>query len=69
MFRTAWTAGDIIGPIMGTYLYDLFRFKQFQLAGITLPGYGLPYFINSSLTIVTTILLLALVREPHRPTE
>jgi MFS family permease len=40
MFRTAWTAGDIIGPIMGTYLYDLFRFKQFQLAGITLPGYG-----------------------------
>jgi len=69
MFRTAWTTGDIIGPIVGTYLYDLFRFKQCQLAGITLQRYGLPYFMNSSLTIVTTILLLALVREPHRPTK
>ena len=68
MFTTAFRAGDVIGPLMGTYLYDVYRFKSFELGGVTLPGYGIPFFVNSILGIVTTIMLLVLVKEPaqHR---
>jgi len=64
MFMTAFTAGDIIGPIAGTYLYDMYRFRNFTIGGLTLPGYGIPFFVNSVLGISTTIMLLAFVKEP-----
>ena len=64
MFITAFTAGDIIGPIISTYLYDAYRFQSFEVGGLALPGYGLPFFVNSILGIATTILLLVLVKEP-----
>jgi MFS family permease len=64
MFTTAFTAGDIIGPIISTYLYDVYRFTNFELGGLVFPGYGIPFFVNSVLGIATTILLLALVKEP-----
>ncbi len=66
MFMTAFTAGDIIGPIISTYLYDIYRFKNFELGGLLLPGYGIPFFVNSVLGVVTTVMLLALVKEPPR---
>ena len=64
MFVAAFTAGDIIGPIIGTYLYDIYRSKNFALGGFILPGYGIPFYVNSILGIASTILLLALVKEP-----
>ncbi len=64
LFSTAFRAGDVIGPIIGTYLYDAYRFKNFDLGGFTFPGYGIPFFINAILGISTTILLIALVKEP-----
>ena len=64
MFITAFTAGDIIGPIIGTYLYDIYRFKNFELSGFILPGYGIPFYVNSILGIVSTILLFPLVKNP-----
>jgi MFS family permease len=63
LYRTAFNIGDIIGPIISTYLYDLYRFEQFQMGGLVLPGYGIPFFVNSVLGIATTALLLALVKE------
>lgn len=63
MYRTAFNIGDIVGPILGTYLYDLYRFSNFELDGLILPGYGIPFFINSILGTVTTIMILALVKE------
>jgi MFS family permease len=67
MFMTAFTAGDIIGPIIGTYLYDIYRFKSLELGGLIFPGYGIPFFVNSILGIATTVILLAFVKEPsHR---
>lgn len=66
IFRAAFRAGDIIGPLIGTYLYDMFRFKNFELGGLVLHGYGLPFFVNSILGIATTTMLLSLVKEvPH----
>jgi len=64
MFTTAFRAGDVIGPLIGTYLYDMYRFKNFELGGVSLPGYGISFFVNSILGIVTTIMLLVLVKEP-----
>ena len=63
MFMTAFTAGDIVGPIIGTYLYDMYRFKNFELIGLVFPGYGISFFVNSILGITTTIMLLAFVKE------
>jgi DHA1 family multidrug resistance protein-like MFS transporter len=65
MFRMAFNTGDIIGPLIGTYLYDMYRFKNFALGGFILPGYGIPFYVNSILGIASTILLLALVKEPN----
>jgi len=63
MYRTAFDIGDILGPILGTYLYDLHRFRNFELGGLMLPGYGIPFFVNSILGMVTTIMMLVLVKE------
>jgi len=66
LFMTAFTAGDIVGPIIGTYLYDVYRFKNFEVGGLVLPGYGIPFFVNSILGLAATTMLLALVKEPAR---
>ena len=66
MFMTAWTSGDIIGPIFSTYLYDIYRFRSFGVGGLILPGYGIPFFINSILGISATIMLLVMVKEPPK---
>jgi MFS family permease len=63
LFMTSFTSGSIIGPIIGTYLYDRYRFETLEVAGTVLPGYGIPFFVNAILGIVTTIMLLALVKE------
>ncbi len=65
MFRMAFNTGDIIGPIIGTYLYDIYRSKNIELGGFILPGYGIPFYVNAILGIASTILLLALVKEPN----
>ena len=64
MFMTAWTAGDIVGPIMGSFLYDLYRFSSFEVGGFTLPGYGIPFFVNAVLGLAATFFLMAFVGEP-----
>jgi MFS family permease len=64
MFRPTWTARDIIDSIIGTYLYDIYRFRNFGMFGLMLPGYGIPYFVNSFLGIATIITLLTFVKEP-----
>ena len=64
MFMTAWTARDVIGPIMGSFICDLYRFSNFDVCGFTLPGYGIPFFLNAVLGLAATLFLLAFVCEP-----
>jgi MFS family permease len=64
LFGTAFTAGSVIGPILGTWIYDTYRTTTFNLIGLKLPGYGIPFFINSILGILTTTMIMLLVREP-----
>jgi MFS family permease len=66
MFMTAFTAGDVIAPIVSTYIYAIYSSKSFEISGLVLPGYGLPFFINAILGIAATLMLLVLVKEPSR---
>ncbi|KON30203.1 hypothetical protein AC482_04405 [miscellaneous Crenarchaeota group-15 archaeon DG-45] len=66
LFGTAFTAGDVIGPIISTWIYSVYRFEHFRFLGFRVPGYGIPFFVNSVLGILSTVALLALVEEPGR---
>jgi MFS family permease len=63
-----FTAGDVIGPIIGAWLYDTYRNEVFHVAGVTVPGIGITFFINSLIGVVGTTMLMLLVREP-KPDE
>jgi len=67
LFVTAFTAGDVISPLISAYLYDVYRFSTFQLAGITVGGFSIPFFINAILTATAMTLLLTLIKEPTPP--
>lgn len=64
LYRTFFDAGDIIGPVMASWLYDLYRFESFKVWAFNLPGYGVPFYINSIMGLVTLSILLIFVKEP-----
>ena len=69
LFGTAFTAGSVIGPIVSTWIYSTYRFTVFKVLGLSLPGYGIPFFINSILGVLATTGLLIFVMEPERAQE
>jgi MFS family permease len=64
LFTTAFTAGSVAGPIFSTWIYDTYRSTVFHLFGIQVPGYGIPFFINSILGILSTTMIMLLIDEP-----
>ncbi len=66
LYNTFFNAGDIVGPVIATYLYDLYRFETLNIGGLALPGYGMPFFVNSSIGLLSLAILLAFVKEPKR---
>ena len=69
LFGTAFTAGSVIGPILGTWIYDTYRFTTFHVLGLAVPGYGIPFIINSALGLITTTMIMLLIREPTDETR
>ena len=69
LYNTFFNAGDIVGPVISTVLYDIYRTTSWNIRGITVPGYGIPSFVNSILGIVTTAILLAFVKETADTTQ
>jgi len=67
LYRTFFDAGDIVGPMMATYLYDVYRFKAFQVGGFTIPGYGVPFYLNSVIGLVTITIILVFVKSEKPP--
>lgn len=63
MFGTAFTAGDIIGPILGTWLYSLYRFETLNIWGFPFPGYGISFLVYSILGLISVMLILAFVEQ------
>jgi MFS family permease len=66
MFMTAFTSGDIVAPIVSTFLYDMYRTQTLKLGAFDLPGYGLPFYINAVLGVAAVVMLLLLIKEPAR---
>ena len=58
-YQTAYSIGDIIFPVVGTYLYATLLTLRFSIGGLIIPGYAVPYLLSSSLGL--TGLLVALV--------
>ncbi|MDH5440764.1 MAG: MFS transporter [Candidatus Bathyarchaeota archaeon] len=67
LYRTFFDLGDIIGPIMATYLYDVYRFETFQIGGYAVPGYGVPFYLNTTIGLIVVVILLVFVRYGEPP--
>lgn len=65
LFGTAFTAGSVVGPIVGTWIYSTYRFSRFEVLGLVLPGYGIPFFINAVIGILTTTFVMLFIEEPE----
>jgi len=66
LYNTFFNAGDIVGPLLSAYLYDLYRFETFHIGGLAVPGYGMPFYVNGIIGIATTSVLLLFVKETRR---
>ena len=64
LFGTGFTAGSVLGPIIATWIYDTYRFTVFNIGGLNIPGYGIPFFINSILGILSTTMIMIFIEEP-----
>jgi len=68
MMHRYFTAGDVLAPIVGAWLYSIYRMEVFHVAGFTVPGIGITFFINSLIGLVGTTTLMILIKEP-KPDE
>jgi DHA1 family multidrug resistance protein-like MFS transporter len=61
-----FSLGAILGPILSTYIYEIYRFSTFELPlyGITLNGAGIPFIISAAVGLFSLFILLAFVEEP-----
>lgn len=66
LFGTAFTAGSVAGPIIGSWIYGTYRFSTLDMFGFQLPGYGIPFFINAIIGFLATTMVVLLVKEPSK---
>lgn len=71
LYRASHDAGDMIGPVVATYLYDVYRYQTFQIGGFTVPGYGIPFFFNTTIGLIaiTVLLIFVKVEKPVKQIE
>ncbi len=64
-----FSLGAIVGPVLSTWLYDIYRFQVFEvpwLGSLVVKGAGIPFFVSSAIGLFSLFLLLAFVEEPRR---
>jgi len=66
LYRSFFDAGDIIGPILATYVYDVYRFETFRLGSFEIPGYGTPFYFNSAIGLVVIAIILIFIKSPKQ---
>ena len=68
-FAAFFSLGAIIGPILSTWLYDIYRYEILEipwLGNLTIRGAGIPFIISSIIGLFSLFLLLAFVKEPKQ---
>jgi DHA1 family multidrug resistance protein-like MFS transporter len=68
LMQRYFTTGDVLAPIVGAWLYSVYRSEVFHVAGFTVPGIGITFFINSLIGLMGTTMLMILIKEP-KPDE
>ena len=69
-FQAFFNVGMIVGPILATWIYDLYRYEIFRvtwLGNLVVRGIGFPFFISGALGLLAASLMLISVKEPPRP--
>lgn len=66
VYNMFFNAGDIAGPLLSAYLYDLFRTETFYIGSIAIPGLGMPFYVNSIIGMITTTILLLFMEESRK---
>jgi MFS family permease len=61
-----FSLGAILGPVLSTWVYDVYRYKTFEIGSLVIKGAGIPFFISSFIGLFSLFLLLAFVEEPKR---
>jgi len=61
-YQTAYRIGDIIFPVVGTYLYAALFASRFSIGGLTIPGYAVPYLLSSTIGLTGLLVTLVFVR-------
>jgi len=64
LFGAGFTAGSVVGPIVSTWVYDAYRTATFDVLGLMVPGYGIPFFVNAALGLLTTTMIMLFIKEP-----
>jgi len=62
LYRSFFDVGDIVGPVMATYLYDRYRLETFRFGGFSIPGYGVPFYMNTAIGLIVIAMLLFFVK-------
>jgi MFS family permease len=60
-YQTAYRVGDIVFPVVGTYLYAVLFLSRFNIGCVTIPGYAVPYFLSSCLGLAGLLAVLVFV--------
>ena len=60
-YQIAFRVGDITFPVIGTYLYATYLNSYFNVGGLVLPGYSLPYILSSALGLIGLVSVILLV--------
>ena len=64
--RAFFSLGAILGPVLSTWVYDVYRYETLDIGGLVATGAGLPFFISGCIGLLSLVLLLAFVEEPQR---
>lgn len=62
VYQIAYRVGDITFPTIGTYLYATYFSTDFTIAGLTIAGYALPYFLSSTLGLMGLLAVLLVAK-------
>jgi MFS family permease len=64
-----FSLGAVLGPVLSTWVYATYRFQVFEIAslgGLVVKGAGFPFFISSTIGLLSLFLLLVFVEEPKK---
>ncbi len=67
--QTMFNIGAVLGPVIGSQLYQEYAPKEISVAGITLPGVSLSFLASAMIGLFSLLLFALYTEEPPTPQE